>query len=574
METVGPFRVLAVLGQGGMGRVLLGVARDGRPVAVKQVHAEFAEDEGFRARFRREVEASRRVSGAYTAAVIAADPDAPTPWLAAQFVPGPTLGEAVAAAGALPEEAVRRLAAGLAQALTDVHRAGLIHRDLKPSNVMLTGDGVRVIDFGIARAAEGQDTRLTRTGAMIGSPGYMAPEQLDGREPTAASDVFALGATLVVAATGRPAFGGESLPSVLFNVLHGEPDLAGVPVALRPIVRACLAKDPAARPTLQDVLATVGRITPSARPWPDPVHRLLAEREAWLVRQLGAAARTPAVAPTPEPVPGPMPAPQPVPEPEPVPAPAPVPAPVPVPTRPATAAAVEPPPRPRRRRGLRVGLALGGIAVVLVSMTGVGPADLQDLLFPEPVPTPGNVPLSQVADKYAVVVPSCTDAQKVKVPAEFSLSAGTVDGGDYERPDKEGKRLENFCWWNTRTGDKLYVSWDTFASVPGGRTGAERAKDRYESLYMGGRTRDESIHYAEEGFWLPERFLRNEHCALYLRDVNITVDVFVDGADYPKGRCGETTKAIGESAVQLAAAVSRNGPAPRPTPTRTKPGTP
>ncbi|MEJ8644574.1 serine/threonine-protein kinase [Streptomyces sp. MS1.HAVA.3] len=182
-EFAGPFRTVAVLGRGGMGRVVLGVGPDGRYVAVKQVHAELAEDEGFRARFRREVDASRRVAGGYTAAVIDADPDAEMPWLASQFVPGPSLSQAVDAAGPLPEEAVRRLAAGLAHALADVHRAGLIHRDLKPSNVLLAEDGVRVIDFGIVRAV-GDQTRITHAGALIGSPAYMSPEQALGRELT------------------------------------------------------------------------------------------------------------------------------------------------------------------------------------------------------------------------------------------------------------------------------------------------------------------------------------------------------------------------------------------------------
>lgn len=288
---VGPFRVLAVLGQGGMGRVLLGVAPDGRAAAVKQVHAEFAGDEGFRVRFRREVEASRRVSGAYTAAVIAADPEAETPWLASQFVLGPALNEALRVVGALPEESACRLAAGLAQALVDVHGAGLIHRDLKPSNVLLAEDGVRVIDFGIARAAEGQDTKLTRTGAMIGSPGYMSPEQVEGRELTPASDMFSLGATLAVACAGRPAFAGESLPRILFAVLHAEPELSGVPLGLRPLVAACLAKDPAARPTPQAVLAALGRIAPAARPWPEAVHGLLAVQRAEVARLMGAVRR-------------------------------------------------------------------------------------------------------------------------------------------------------------------------------------------------------------------------------------------------------------------------------------------
>ncbi|WP_369182167.1 serine/threonine-protein kinase [Streptomyces sp. Y1] len=284
---VGPFRVLAVLGQGGMGRVLLGVAQDGRPAAVKQVHAEYAEDDGFRARLRREVEASRRVSGGYTAAVIAADPDAPTPWLAAQFVPGPTLAEVVGAAGPLPEEAVRRLAAGLAQALVDVHRAGLIHRDLKPSNVLLAGDGVRVIDFGIARAAE-EASELTRTGGVIGSPAYMSPEQAEGRALGPASDVFSLGSLLVLALCGRSPFAGATTLQTLYNVVHTEPDLGAVPAATRPLLAACLAKDPAARPTPERLLDLLGSVAQVPRPWPEAVHALIAAQQRAVDGLLGA----------------------------------------------------------------------------------------------------------------------------------------------------------------------------------------------------------------------------------------------------------------------------------------------
>ncbi|WP_262366448.1 serine/threonine-protein kinase, partial [Streptomyces sp. WAC05950] len=196
-------------------RVLLAAGPDGRLVAVKQVLAHFADDEGFRARFRREVTASRKVSGAYTAAVIDADPDAPTPWLASVFVAGPSLGAVVKAVGVLPEDVVRRLAAGLTSALAEIHRAGLVHRDLKPDNVLLAEDGVRVIDLGIARATEGEpegDTGLTRTGFVVGSPAYMSPEQAEGHPLTPASDVFSLGSVLVMALTGRsPAGTGTAL---------------------------------------------------------------------------------------------------------------------------------------------------------------------------------------------------------------------------------------------------------------------------------------------------------------------------------------------------------------------------
>ncbi|MGW5716018.1 serine/threonine-protein kinase [Amycolatopsis sp. NPDC003865] len=282
---VGRYRLVAALGEGGMGRVLLGVSPDGRLVAVKQVHPGFAHDDGFRSRFRREVHTSRMVSGAYTAAVMDADPDAPTPWLASVFVAGPSLKEAVEAAGPLPPASVRILATGLASALTDIHRAGLIHRDLKPSNVLLTDDGARVIDFGIARAAEG-DSELTHTGSIIGSPGFMSPEQADGRAVTPASDVFSLGALLVIAATGRAPFGGGSTPQVLYNVVHGRPDLGSLPPELRRLVEPCLAKDPAHRPTPARILDFLGPVPPGVTPWPPAVHALIGAQKAQVGRAL------------------------------------------------------------------------------------------------------------------------------------------------------------------------------------------------------------------------------------------------------------------------------------------------
>ncbi|MFH7598540.1 protein kinase [Streptomyces racemochromogenes] len=291
-ERVGPYRVLGVLGQGGMGRVLLAAAPDGRLVAVKQVHAGLAADHDFRARFRREVTASQKVSGAYTAAVMDADVDAPTPWLASVFVPGPSLGTAVAELGALPEETVRRLAAGLVTALTEIHRAGLIHRDLKPENVLLTQDGVRVIDLGIARAAEsGMDTQLTRTGLVIGSPAFMSPEQAEGGELTPASDLFSLGSVLALAATGSSPFAADSTLRTLFNLVHGEPELSAVPAGLRPLVARCLAKVPAARPTPAELLRLIGPVPPAGRlPWPPAVHDLIAAQGAAIDRLLGGGA--------------------------------------------------------------------------------------------------------------------------------------------------------------------------------------------------------------------------------------------------------------------------------------------
>ncbi|WP_414940295.1 protein kinase domain-containing protein [Amycolatopsis sp. cmx-11-51] len=276
---IGPYRIIAELGAGGMGRVVLGLAPDGRLVAVKQLHAQFAHDPRFRERFRREVATSRLVSGAYTAAVMDADAEAETPWLASVFVTGPSLKEAVDATGPLPAEPVRLLASGLAAALTEIHRAGLIHRDLKPSNIILTSDGPRVIDFGIARVAEeAQD--LTGTGAIIGSPAFMSPEQAGGGQVTGASDVFSLGAILVMAATGRGPFTGPTAPQTLYNVVHAAADLADVPTEIRRLAEPCLAKDPARRPTPQQILDYLGPVPTAAAPWPPAVHARIQQQDA------------------------------------------------------------------------------------------------------------------------------------------------------------------------------------------------------------------------------------------------------------------------------------------------------
>ncbi|WP_240687227.1 serine/threonine-protein kinase [Amycolatopsis suaedae] len=267
---VGRYRLVGSLGEGGMGRVWLGVAPDGRLAAVKLVHPHLARDEGFRSRFRREVEVSRAVSGAYTAAVLDADTEAAAPWLASVYVPGPSLRQAVDLVGPLPVHTLRVLTAGLASALIDIHRAGLIHRDLKPSNVLLTDDGPRVIDFGIARAIEGNH-ELTSTGSIIGSPGFMSPEQALGADLTPASDVFSLGAMLVMAAGGRSPFDGNSTPQILYNVVHATPRLDAVPLPLRALLAACLDKTPSRRPAPRQILdAVAGAAT--AHGWlPPPV---------------------------------------------------------------------------------------------------------------------------------------------------------------------------------------------------------------------------------------------------------------------------------------------------------------
>ncbi|MFB4422674.1 PQQ-binding-like beta-propeller repeat protein [Streptomyces sp. QL37] len=253
---VGPYRIVGRLGSGGMGRVYLARSPGGRVTAVKVVHDELAEAPSFRARFRREVAAARRVKGPFTAPLVDADMDADVPWLATAHVPGLSLGAAVAAHGAWPERSVRALGSGLAEALGAIHRADVVHRDLKPSNVLLVPDGPRVIDFGISVAAD--DTKLTTTGAVVGSPGYLPPEQLVGREVGPAGDVFALGALLVYAATGTGAFGGGPAYGITYRVVHEEPDLEGLPGGLADVVTRCLAKDPLRRPGVPELIEELG----------------------------------------------------------------------------------------------------------------------------------------------------------------------------------------------------------------------------------------------------------------------------------------------------------------------------
>ncbi|MGP4009809.1 outer membrane protein assembly factor BamB family protein [Streptomyces sp. 4N124] len=251
---IGPFEVLGRLGAGGMGLVYLARSASGRRVAIKTVRTELAEDQLFRVRFTREVEAARAVSGFYTAAVVDADPRAAVPWLATAYVPAPSLEEIVNECGPMPAQAVRWLAAGVAEALQSIHGAGLVHRDLKPSNVLVVEDGPRVIDFGIASGVS--NTRLTMTNVAVGTPAYMSPEQAkDSRSVTGASDVFSLGSMLVFAATGHAPFHGANPVETVFMLLREGPDLEGLPEELRPLIESCMQMEATGRPNPADLQA-------------------------------------------------------------------------------------------------------------------------------------------------------------------------------------------------------------------------------------------------------------------------------------------------------------------------------
>ena len=301
-ELIGPYRLRGRLGAGGMGRVYLGLSPGGRSVAVKVIRADLAQDTEFRARFRREVAVARTVSGLFTAPVIDADVDGPVPWLATAYVPGPSLADAVSQHGPLPAASVLALARGLAEALSAIHAAGVVHRDLKPANVLLAEDGPRVIDFGISRAVEA--SVLTHTGLVVGSPGFMSPEQAEGREVGPPSDIFSLGAVLAFAATGQGPFGSGSTPALVYRVVHSGPQLDLMPAEVRSLAERCLAKDPALRPTAADLLAAAAY--PAAGWLPEPVTRAQAAVPLTMTTATPPGVPAP-VPPVPVPVPGPPP---------------------------------------------------------------------------------------------------------------------------------------------------------------------------------------------------------------------------------------------------------------------------
>ncbi|MGW5850733.1 serine/threonine-protein kinase [Streptomyces sp. NPDC055254] len=281
-RVVGSFRLHRRLGAGGMGVVYLGSDRRGQRVALKVIRPDLAEDQEFRSRFAREVSAARRIRGGCTARLVAADLDAERPWFATQYVPGPSLHDKVAEEGPLTAAQIAAVGAALSEGLVAVHEAGVVHRDLKPSNILLSPKGPRIIDFGIAWAT-GAST-LTHVGTAVGSPGFLAPEQVRGAAVTPATDVFALGATLAYAATADSPFGHGSSEVMLYRVVHEEPHLAGVPDALAPLVQACLAKDPEDRPStlqlsmrLKEIAAREAQGLSDGRP---PAQRTRSERPA------------------------------------------------------------------------------------------------------------------------------------------------------------------------------------------------------------------------------------------------------------------------------------------------------
>ncbi|SEG76993.1 Serine/threonine protein kinase [Thermomonospora echinospora] len=259
---VGDYELLGRLGAGGMGQVFYGRSRSGRPVAVKLIHPQHAGERRFRARFAREIRAAQRVSGFYTAPVVDADPEAPQPWMATAYIPGPSLRARVREHGPLSSREVRALGAGLAEGLAAIHTHDLVHRDLTPANVIMAADGPRIIDFGVARALDA--SAMTEIGGLLGTVAYMSPEQVHGQPAGPASDVFSLGSLLVFAATGRSPFDAATVPAIAQRVIAGAPDLGEIAGDLRDLIDGCLAKDPADRPTVDEILTRLTAPEPAA----------------------------------------------------------------------------------------------------------------------------------------------------------------------------------------------------------------------------------------------------------------------------------------------------------------------
>ncbi|QFQ96691.1 PQQ-binding-like beta-propeller repeat protein [Streptomyces phaeolivaceus] len=435
-RSVGGYKVVDRLGNGGMGVVYRARARSGREVAVKVVHAQYAQDAVFRARFRQEIDAVRKVSGAFTAPVVDADPEAVRPWMATQYVPGRSLAQLIRDRGPLRVTELRPLALGLVEALREIHRAGVVHRDLKPANVLMADDGPRVIDFGISRAAENRT--LTETGQMIGTPPFMSPEQLtDARTAGPASDVFSLGTLLVYALTGRGPFDADSPYLTAYRVVHDEPVLEGVDAPLRAVLERCLAKDAADRPGLDELAQEFAAVLPE--PGPDDLP--------------AAAPRTDThdIATEPRPAPG---------------------------TDPGPAL------RPARRRRVRSLLAVTGTVGALVLgltayLLGPGGADTTDAAAPKPSPT-----------SRWTAPPSGWNAWQTTVFAK--ASAGTreplpaADGGLEGAPSCQAQGNAVYCGGegvlpvrvDARTGETVWRA---------GLVPADHQRDRYYASVLGVR---------------------------------------------------------------------------------------
>ncbi|MEU6983197.1 serine/threonine-protein kinase [Streptomyces sp. NPDC046324] len=512
----GPYQLLTELGSGGMGRVFLGAAPDGRLAAVKQVHRRFAAEDGFRSRFRREVTASRKVSGAYTAAVMDADADAELPWLASVFVPGPSLGAAVKATGPLPTETVRRLAVGLVTALEEIHRVGLIHRDLKPENVLLAEDGVRVIDFGIARAAEPETaTALTQTGWVIGSPPFMSPEQAETKDLTAASDVFSLGSVLAFAATGRAPFAADSTLMTLFNVVHAKPDLGGVPKDLRGAVARCLAKDPSSRPTVAELRKLLGPVSPATRPWPPAVHGLIAEQKGRLEALLSGDEGSDDTAEDPAPTPD-------------------------AETVTATAPAREPalPTRAPRRRGRLVALVAAGA----VALAGAGVGTYLALQEDDRKGGGTGGAAKSPADKYTKL-PACADAAPtLPLPARRTDQDSSVENSPVY--------VTRCSWYAKKTelypGDTpdAVVRWTLIRTTSADGNGTERQDETFDQET---ETPAPNLGVGDEASW--DSYQHGWNCSLNVRDGNLVVWVMLTGDRHPNSTCDEEAVRIARAAV-------------------------
>ncbi|MFB7447655.1 serine/threonine-protein kinase [Streptomyces sp. NPDC056194] len=401
---IGGYHLQARLGAGGMGVVYLAHTPGGRPIALKVVREEFAGDPEFRLRFAQEVASAERIHGLFTAQVVASGVDAPTPWLATAYIPGPSLQQVVQRHGPLPVRTVLLLMAGVAEALQAIHRAGVVHRDLKPANVLIAEDGPRVIDFGIARAADA--VALTGVGLSIGTAAYMAPEQALGRPVSAATDVFALGALITYVASGDVPFGSGPESAALYRVVHEQPDLAHVPHDLRDLLAWCLAKRPEDRPTTVDLIAAV-HAHPLVGPRPE-------FSEGWLPESISSEVAGRGVRQAPVHA-------QPT-----LAAPAPAPAPAPLPPQSRADAPVDPSSRRRARKGRRR-LIAAVLAVLAILVTAGGAVYLLDA--PAGGDAAGSGPSYPSADSYAPVGKE-VELTSPDATYEFDLKSGKVVPAD------------------------------------------------------------------------------------------------------------------------------------------------